>query len=109
MCGYCCNLKYADISNLNLSKVTVGNYGSNKTSYTSFIENYKLETLILPPTFAGHINLRYSYLLSKNALLDIFNGLPTALSGATIVLTEMRYKLTTADIAIATGKGYTVS
>lgn len=107
--GYCFNLKKIDVSNIDVQNVTVGNYGSNKTSYTSFIECYSLEELKLPKNYKGHINLRYCYHLSRTTLLDIFNQLGTALSGAAVVLTEMRYKLTNADIAIASNKGYTVS
>ena len=55
------------------------------------------------------LNIRYNYCFSRTELVRIFNALPTALSGAKIILTDIKYKLTTADIAIATNKGYTVS
>lgn len=108
--GYCHSARKIDISPLNLTNVTTLNYyGSNNTTYTNFYECQNLEKLILPATFKGHLNLRYNYLMSRDEIVRIFNALPTAISGAKIVLTEMRYKLTTADIAIATNKGYTVS
>lgn len=107
--GYCYDAKKIDLTPLNFTNITVNNYGSNGTSYTNVMECYNLETLNLPTTFRGKLNLRYNYLLSRNEIVKIFNALPTALSGATIIITEMRYKLTTADIAIATNKGYTVS
>lgn len=106
---YCRNLKYINVSNLNLSDITLANYGSNATDYTSFYADPQLETLILPSTYAGHLNFRYNYSMTRKEIVRIFNALPTALSGAKIIITELRYKLTNADIAIATNKGYTVS
>lgn len=107
--GYCYNLKKIDVSNINVQNVTLTNYGSNKTSYTSFMECYSLKELKLPQNYKGHINLRYCYHLTRETILDIFDQMGTALSGAEIVLTEMRYKLTNSDIAVATAKGYTVT
>ena len=107
--GYCYSAKKVDLSPLNFTNIALNNYGSNGTSYTNVMECYQAETINLPATFKGKLNLRYNYNLSRTEIVKIFNALPTALSGATIIITEMRYKLTTADIAIATNKGYTVS
>ena len=108
--GYCHSVRKIDISRFNLSAITTLNYyGNNTTTTTNFYECQNLETLNLPSTFKGRLNFRYNYLMSRTEIVKIFNALPTAISGATIVLTEMRYKLTNADIAIATNKGYTVS
>lgn len=105
--AYC--TKKINFSNFNTSAIAVNNYGSNATSYTNVMECYCAQEIILPSTHAGHLNLRYCYSLNRNEIVRLFNALPTALSGAKIVITEMRYKLTNADIAIATNKGYTVS
>lgn len=109
LCRYCRSAKKIDISVINPTNILVANYGSNATDYTNFYECNNLETLNLPANYAGHLHFRYDYSLSRTELVRIFNALPTALEGAKIVITEMRYKLTTADIAIATNKGYTVS
>lgn len=108
--GYCYNLKKIDISNVDVQDVTLSNYGSNKTSYTSFYECYALEELKLPQNYKGHINLRYCYHLTRDDIMNIINQMSSSpLSGATVVLTEIRYKLTSADISSIEAKGYTVS
>ena len=107
--GYSKGIEKLDISNLDLSDVPIANYGSNKTGYTIVYDCSMLKELKLPPTFAGHLNIRYDYCLSRDEIVRIFNALPTALSGATIQTNEIKYKLSTADIAIATNKGYTVT
>lgn len=109
LAGYSKQLRKLNISTLNLSNVVLNNYGSNNTTYTIVYDCYNLQELKLPATFAGHLNIRYNYCFSRTELVRIFNALPTALSGAKIILTDIKYKLTTADIAIATNKGYTVS
>ena len=47
--------------------------------------------------------------LTRENLLEIFNSLGTVTSSTTISLSLLRNRLTSEDIAIATGKGFTVS
>lgn len=109
ICCYCELAEKIDLTPVNFSNIALANYGSNATTYTNVYECMLLKTLNLPSTFAGHLNLRYNYTMTHDELVRIINALPTALTGAKLVITEMRYKLTTAEIAIATNKGYTVS
>ena len=53
----------------------------------------------------------YNFSMQRPALLQVLNNLSNAVSGQSpkCVLGTLRHQLTTADVAIATGKGYTVS
>ena len=108
MLGYNKSLKKVNISNLNLTNVPLDNYGSNATTYTIVYECFNLEELKLPATFKGHLNLRYCWCMPRTEIVRIFNALPNALTNAKINIIDIKYKLTSADVAIASGKGYNV-
>lgn len=113
--AYCYNVRKIDISNISLNPDTTLTYYAGSTAGTNsqspFWACYKLEELKLPSNYHGHIWLDQNFSMQRPALLQVLNNLSNAVSGQSpkCVLGTLRHQLTTADVAIATGKGYTVS
>ena len=115
MFGYCYSLKKVNISNWNLSQINSLSYYSynaaGNRSYSPFYYCHSLQELTLPTSYAGHIDFTDLHLLPRTEIVKAFNALknpPIGNNTAKVWIYGQRYKLTTADIAIATGKGYTV-
>ena len=90
-------------------KLPVGFHGSVNNSKASVSVGYRLVTLH-PPAVDRPQNISYSEVLSRESLLYIFNNLPTISTATTITLGKAnKLKLTAAEIAIATQKGWTVA
>ena len=111
--GYCYNLKKINMSTLNVNAIDSLTYYSNSAagsrSYSPFYCCYNLEELTLPQNYKGHIDLSDMYKLPRSEFIKVFNALSSTPIGTPKVwIMSTKYKLTTADIAIATNKGYTV-
>ena len=113
---YCYNLKKINMSNLDLTTITSLNYYSQNAagsrSYSPFYYCFSLEELTLPNngSYKGHIDMSEMYKLPRSEFIKTFNALSSSPIGTTakVWIVNTKYKLTTADIAIATNKGYTV-
>ena len=58
---------------------------------------------------SANLDISYCHQLSHESVMEIINGLATV-SGKTLTLNSTTYnKLTAAELAIATGKGWTVA
>lgn len=110
----CYTIKKINMSNINVANLNSLNYYGNSAdgsrTTTPFYYCTCLEELTLPQNYAGHIDFTELYLLPRTEIIKAFNALknPPLANTAKIWIYGMRYKLTTADIAIATNKGYTV-
>ena len=102
------------MSNLNVANLNSLTYYSNSANgsrtYSPFYYCSSLEELTLPQNYAGHIDFIELFLLPRTEIVKAFNALknPPIANTAKVWISSMRYKLTAADIAIATNKGYTV-
>ena len=101
---YCDSLESLDFSNSDMSKVT--------DSYKIFYKCSKLQTI----TKGSFKNLKVSLdlspcvVLSKQSVVDLFDSIGTANSGAKITLTSAVYsQLSEDEIKVATDKGWTVA
>lgn len=112
--GYCHLLKKMDLSTLNIEALNSLTYYAGSTagsrSYSPFYACYSLEELTLPQGYRGHIDMSEMYKLPRSEFIKVFNALSSSPIGTTakVWIASIKYKLTTADIAIATNKGYTV-
>ena len=110
----CYNLKKLNMSPFNVSAVNSLNYYSysaaGNRNYSPFYLCYNLEELTLPSNYKGHIDMSEMYKLPRSEFIKTFNALSSSPIGTTakVWIINTKYKLTTADIAIATNKGYTV-
>lgn len=109
----CYSLKKLNMSNIDVSTIDALTYYSNSNAgsrgYSPFYYCHTLEELTLPQHYKGHIDFTDLYLLPRTEIIKALNALDTAIgTTAKVWIYGQRYKLTTADIAIATNKGYTV-
>ena len=110
---YCYSLKKINVSNFDVNAVNSLSYYSQNAagsrSYSPFYACYSLEELTLPTNYKGHIDLSDMYKLPRSEFIKAVNALGTPIANtAKVWIVNTKYKLTTADIAIATNKGYTV-
>jgi surface protein len=109
---YC--LKKINMSTFNINAINSLSYYSQNAagsrSYSPFYLCYNLEELTLPSNYKGHIDMSEMYKLPRSEFIKTFNALSSSPIGTTakVWIVNTKYKLTTADIAIATNKGYTV-
>lgn len=114
MCAYCYNAKKINFSPFNVQAISSLTYyaqnDAGNRSYSPFAYCYNLEELTLPSNYRGHIDLSDMYKLPRSEFIKTFNALSSSPIGTTakVWIIGTKYKLTTADIAIATNKGYTV-
>lgn len=109
LCGYCTSLKKLNIASISAAGIT--NYG---TSYSHYIgsNNYSLKELNMPSNWQGGLIFSDCYALPRGQIVNALNKLADNTGGTTIKIyinNEMRSRLTDADLAIATNKGYTLS
>lgn len=100
--GYCHNLRTIVMpSNLDLSGVT------NVSDLFRNIKNLRNINAMGVPMAVSYGEL---FLLSPTSLVNILNSLPTVTKATTITLgVSNQHKITAADIAVATQKGWTVA
>lgn len=112
--GYDYSLKKIDMSTFNIGAINNLNYyaysAAGSRGYSPFYICNDLEELTLPQNYSGHIDLSDMHKLPRSEFIKIFNALSSSPIGTTakVWIINIKYKLTTADIAIATNKGYTV-
>ena len=110
----CYNLKKLDMSTFDVEEVNSLNYYSYNAAgnrgYSPFYLCYSLEEFTLPQNYRGHLDMSEMYKLPRSEFIKVFNALSSSPIGTTakVWIISTKYKLTTADIAIATNKGYTV-
>lgn len=108
------SLKKINLSTFNIDAINSLTYYSQNAagsrSYSPFYYCFSLEELTLPQNYKGHIDLSELYMLPRSEFIKTFNALSSTPIGTTakVWIINTKYKLTTADIAIATNKGYTV-
>lgn len=97
-----CVAEYIDVSGIDLSKAT--NIYVPNTNCSPLRDYY-------PPLLPGlSMNFSSNTMLTRESLVRIFNALPTVTTAKTITIGQSnRLKLTDADKAIATGKGWTIA
>lgn len=103
-------LEELDLSWLDVSKWTYA--GSATASAFSTVVNtcYYLKELYPPVNINGALNISSCYQLSHDSLIRVFNNLATLSSAKTITIgNTLKALLTSAEIAIATNKGWTVA
>ena len=97
----CTNLQTLDLSGLNTAAVT---NMSNMFSYCWYLENFTA------PIFRISVVFSFATKLTHDSLMSIINNLATVTTTQTLTLGATNIaKLTTDEIAIATGKGWTVA
>ena len=95
------NLRTVDFTGCNFSSIT----DTNTAMFSNCNSLLELKGFAYPQSF----NISASTLMSVDALVEVLTNLPTV-SGKTITLgTTNKNKLSAAQIAIATGKGWTVA
>lgn len=101
----CRNLEYVNISTIQIKTIPTNSY----CTFIASEANLKLTELYPQPGL--NYNQSYSSManLSKASLLRILNSLPQATTARTLTLGNLRAKLTVAELAIATEKGWTVA
>ena len=98
---YCTSLQTLDLSGLNTEKVT---NMQNMFSYCWNLENFTA------PIFRISVAFGFATKLTHDSLMSIINNLATVTTTQTLTLGATNIaKLTTDEIAIATGKGWTVA
>lgn len=103
-------LETLDLSWLDVSKWTYA--GSATASAFSTVINtcFYLKEIYPPVNINGALNISSCYRLSHDSLIRIFNNLATLSSAKTITIgNTLKSLLTNDEIAIATGKGWTVA
>lgn len=108
-CTYCYAAKKIDLSTLNLGGITTLANTGNGSSTSLFYQCYNVEEIKMPQNYKGYVRLTDCFKLSRSQIVAIFNGLPSTSTTIGLQVGEIRHKLTSADIAIVTSKGYTVS
>ena len=95
----------------NLQIVNLALLGNAKFTDTTFAGCSKLKRLAVSGTWhGGDINLMDASSMTRSALVTLFDSLPAVTNAATITLHSSSYsRLSDDDIAVATGKGYTVT
>ena len=95
----------------NLQIVNLVLLGNAKFTDTTFAGCSKLKRLAVSGTWrGGNINLSDASSMTRSALVTLFDSLPSVTDTATITLHSSAYRrLSDDDIAVATGKGYTVT
>lgn len=99
----CAYLEYCDLSHIDFT--------DNTASSNCFAGCLSLKTLKLNDTWKMPLPLNQCFSLTRAALLEIFDDLPTIEEAQTISLTygAKNYLLSEADKAIATNKGWTIA
>ena len=101
MFQYCNSLQTLDLSGLNTEKVT---NMQNMFSYCWNLENFTA------PIFRISVAFGFATKLTHDSLMSIINNLATVTTTQTLTIGATNIaKLTTDEIAIATGKGWTVA
>ena len=106
-CRYAYNLEYLDVGFLDMSV-----FSSTKTHTDSFRDLYNLIKFYPPQNISKSFSLANNYNLNHDSLIRVINNLVTLASGTTATLTIGSYnlaKLTDAEKAVATGKGWTLA
>ena len=104
---YSYNLEYLDVSFLDMSV-----FSNTKTHAESFRDLYSLVDFYPPKNISQSFSLANNYNMSHDSLIRVINNLKTLGSGETATLTIGTYnisKLTAAEQAVATGKGWTLA
>lgn len=104
---YSYNLEYLDVSFLDMSI-----FSNTKTHTESFRDLYSLVDFYPPKNISKSFSLANNYNMSHDSLIRVINNLKTLGSGETATLTIGTYnisKLTVAEQAVATGKGWTLA
>ena len=109
MSGYCYSAEKIDYSNLNFVNITTVSNTGNNSSGGMFYCAYSLKEAKLPQNYKGYLVLTSSMCMDREHIVALLNSLKATSTTIAISLGNIRNKLTTADIAIATSKGYTVS
>ena len=110
----CRELEKLDMHNINISTITTANnYGStSSTGLTTILYADSSLKIFNPPSgWKGRIYLNTAYSLPRSEIIKFFNNLVdnTGNTAIALYIAGERYKLTSADIAIATAKNYTIS
>lgn len=101
----CYNLEYLDISFLDMSV-----FSNTSTHTTSFRYLYKLVDFYPPQNISKNFNLTNDYSLSHNSLIRVINNLKTVSTTQTLTIGAYNIaKLSAAEQAVATGKGWTLA
>lgn len=106
-CRYAYNLEYLDVSFLDMSV-----FSSTKTHTDSFRDLYNLVDFYPPQNISKSFILTNDLKLSHDSLVRVITNLITLASGTTATLTIGAYnisKLSAAEQAVATGKGWTLA
>lgn len=106
-CRYTYTLEYLDVSFLDMSI-----FSGTKTHNESFRDLSCLVDFYPPKNISKSFSLANNNSLSHDSLIRVINNLKTLSSGETATLTIGTYnisKLTAAEQAIATGKGWTLA
>lgn len=106
-CRYAYNLRYLDVRFLDMSV-----FSSTHTHTDSFRDLFSLVDFYPPQNISKSFNLTNNFQLSHDSLLRIINNLVTLAEGTTATLTIGAYniwKLSAAEQAVATNKGWTLA
>ena len=100
---------FKNCSNLQIVNLTL--LVNAKFTDTTFSGCSNLRRLTVSGTWGGgNINLADASRITRSSLVTLFDSLPAVTNGATITLHSSAYRrLSDDDIAVATGKGYTVT
>lgn len=107
LCRYAYNLEYLDVRFLDMSV-----FSSTHTHTDSFRDLYNLIEFYPPQNISKSFNLSNDLQLSHDSLVRVITNLVTLASGTTATLTIGAYnisKLSAAEQAVATGKGWTLA
>ena len=104
---------FADSTNGSLSKIklpsTMSMVNATNTNYVNIEAMTLEECTYYPTTINTYLRYANAPLISRASLLSLINALPTIATTKTLTLQQgNRMKLTAAEIAIATQKGWTV-
>lgn len=106
-CRYAYNLEYLDVSFLDMSV-----FSNTKTHTDSFRDLYNLVDFYPPRNISKSFTLTNDVKLSHDSLVRVITNLITLAEGTTATLTIGPYnisKLSAAEQAVATGKGWTLA
>lgn len=96
---------------IHLNITTANNYGTTSSSGATTIlyQCFSLEVFNPPSNWTGCIYFNTTYLLPRGEIMKFFNNAETLSSAIGVSMGAQRYKLTQADIDVATEKNYTIS
>ena len=104
-CRYAYNLEYLDVSFLDMSVFT-----KTATHAQSFRDLYKLIDFYPPKNISQSFNLTNDFELSHDSLMRIINNLVTVSTTQTLTIGAYNlWKLSAAEKAVATNKGWTLA